>query len=234
MAAGKNILVVEDETDLAELIDYNLTREGYACRCVGDGAAALEEARRRPPDLIILDRMLPRFSGDELIARWRNDAATAAVPIIMLTARAEESDELVGFALGADDYITKPFSMKLLLARVAAVLRRGRTGATDADSITVGPVTLDRSRHEVRVHDIPVSLTSTEFKLLKTLMASNGRVLTRDHLIDAVLGHGVAVVDRTIDVHVAALRKKLGEASSWVHTVRGAGYTFREPVAGDA
>ena len=229
MRAARTVLVVEDEVDLVDLLRYNLEREGYAVRATSDGATALVEVKRQPPDLILLDRMLPGMSGDEVIAQLRRDPQTAAIPVIMLTAKAEESDALVGFAIGADDYVTKPFSMKLLLARVAAVLRRSEATDAQQDVVMLGPIRLDASRYEVCVHDAPVQLTTTEFKLLRALMSAGGRVLTRGQLIDHVLGTGVAVTDRTIDVHITALRRKLGDAAGWVQTIRGVGYTFREP-----
>lgn len=230
MAGGKSILIVEDETDLLELLRFNLTREGYDCCCVTDGAAALAQVRREAPDLMILDRMLPGLSGDHVMEQVRRDPQTTAIPILMLTAKAEESDQLVGFALGANDYVTKPFSMKVLLARVAAALRRTESDAMQKRPLTVGPITVDPERHQVLVGGAPVALTTTEFRILKTLMSAGGRVLDRSRLIDAVLGTMVAVTDRTIDVHIASLRKKLGgAAAAWVQTIRGVGYTFREP-----
>ncbi len=229
MATSKTVLVVEDEADLAEVICFHLEKEGFECRRQYDGASALAEATREPPDLIILDRMLPRMSGDDVAVRLRRDARTARIPIIMLTAKAEETDELVGFALGADDYIHKPVSMKLLVARVAAVLRRKETADQSAERMVMGPISVDRGRHEVIVNGSAIGLTATEFRVLTTLMAARGRVLDRDQLIDQVLGSGVAVTNRTIDVHIAALRRKLGVASAWIQTVRGVGYTMREP-----
>lgn len=234
MSTRKSILVVEDEADLAEMICYHLEREGYACRNVQDGAMALSELRRSVPDLVVLDRMLPRLSGDELATRLRRDPRTASTPIIMLTAKAEETDQLIGFALGADDYIGKPFSMKLLLARVAAILRRKEAAESEGEVLTAGPIGLDRGRHELTVDGQPVSLTATEFRVMAALMSARGRVLDRSQLIDTVLGTGVAVTNRTIDVHVAALRKKLGPAAGWIHTVRGVGYAFREPADAQA
>ncbi len=234
MPAGKTILVVEDEADLADLVAFNLEREGYRCRIARDGNAALAELDRDLPDLIVLDRMLPGASGDTVLARLRRKSAGASLPVIMLTAKADESDELVGFALGADDYLTKPFSVKRLVARVGAVLRRRGDVEPEPASLRGGPIQLDPGRREVRVDGVAVSTTATEFKLLRALMTASGRVLSRDQLIDTVLGHGVAVTDRTIDVHVAALRKKLGMASGWVTTIRGAGYAFRSPADGGA
>jgi two-component system phosphate regulon response regulator PhoB len=229
MTTTKTILIAEDESDLSELLSYNLQKEGYVCRCVSDGAAAIEDVRRQPPDLIVLDRMLPKKSGDEVASALQREARTATIPIIMLTAKAEESDQLVGFALGATDYITKPFSMKVLVARVAAMFRRCETAAPASMRLTGGPIELDVDRFEVCVNAERIPLTTTEFRILKTLMAANGRVLDRARLIDTVLGSAVAVTDRTIDVHIAALRKKLGVGAVWVQTVRGVGYTFRSP-----
>jgi two-component system phosphate regulon response regulator PhoB len=225
----KTVLIVEDEADLAELIQFNLDREGYDCRTIGDGAEALVEIRREAPDLLVLDRMLPGASGDEIIKSLKQERHLSRIPIIMLTAKAEEADELVGFALGADDYVAKPFSMKLLLARVSAVLKRSGEISADTKVITAGPISIDTERHEVTVDRDAVLLTATEFKLLKTLVAAGGRVLSRSQLIDSVMGTGVAVTDRTIDVHITSLRKKLGNSASWIQTIRGIGYTAREP-----
>jgi len=232
MRTGKSILVVEDETDLVELLRHNLTREGYACRCCFDGRSALAEAMRNPPDLVLLDRMLPGLSGDELIAQLKREPRTANIPTVMLTAKSEESDVLVGFALGADDYVTKPFSMKVLLAKVAAILRRTDTLEAPDETLSAGGIELDVGRHELTVEGAHVSVTATEFRILRSLMAARGRVLSRAQLIDAALGPGVAVTDRTIDVHITSLRKKLGRTAGWVQTVRGVGYTFREPPSG--
>ncbi len=225
----KSILIVEDEADLAELLRFNLEREGYSARTVQDGRQVMPEVKRFPPELVILDRMLPGTAGDEIIALLKRDPRTAAIPILMLTAKAEESDQLVGFALGADDYVTKPFSIKLLLARVAALLRRAEPPEPEPQILQAGPVRLDVGRHELMVDDIPVTATATEFRLLRALIAANGRVLSRGQLIDNVLGSSVAVTDRTIDVHITALRKKLGPAAGWIQTIRGVGYTFRQP-----
>lgn len=227
MAGGKSILVVEDEKDLAEILCYNLEREGYSCRRAEDGDRALAEAQRQPPDLIILDRMLPKMSGDEIVAHLKRDFRTADIPIIMLTAKAEETDELVGFALGVDDYVRKPFAMKLILARVAAVLRRGRAATLKREVLTIGEVTVDRGRHEVLVGGKRIDVTATELRILALLMAARGRVLSREQLIDDVIGHGAAVTNRAMDVHIASLRRKLGIAANCIHTVRGVGYSFR-------
>jgi len=229
MKTGKTILVVEDEADLVDLLRYNLEREGYACRWARDGDAALAEVRRASPDLIVLDRMLPGVSGDQVVSRLKGDPQTAAIPVVMLTAKAEELDELVGLGLGADDYITKPFSMKRLLARIAAILRRAEPVSPALEVVSEGPVRLDRGRFEVTVEGTPVALTATEFRILQALMAARGRVLDRSRLIDVAMGPDVAVTDRVIDVHVTALRRKLGLAGRWLQTIRGVGYTFRQP-----
>ncbi len=231
MSARADILIVEDEEDLAELIRHNLVQEGYTCRVCHDGQRAMDEIAARPPDAIILDRMLPGLSGDAIIAHIRRDAKLAAIPVLMLTAKADESDELVGLALGADDYITKPFSIKRLLARLAAVLRRTEALASNSETthLTVGPIRLNAKRFEVTVDEEQIPLTATEFRLLQALIVSKGDVLTRDRLIDVVLGHNVVVTPRAIDVHITALRKKLGAAAGWVQTIRGVGYTCREP-----
>ncbi len=229
MAKRAAILVVEDEADLAETLCYHLQREGYRCTRADDGPRALAEATRQPPDLILLDRMLPGLSGDEVAARLKRDDRTAGIPIIMLTAKAGDDDELVGFALGADDYVRKPFSAKLLLARIAAVLRRQEEAAGAREVLVIGPVTLDHGRHNVLAHGRTVTLTATEFRILAALMGARGRVLTREQLIDTALGVGAAVTNRAMDVHVAALRRKLGAAAECVSTVRGVGYAFRVP-----
>ena len=225
----KRILVVDDEKDLVDLISYNLQRNGYEVLTAFSGNAALELAAREQPDLIVLDLMLPGIDGTEVARRLKADARTAAVPIIMLTAKAEETDVVVGLTLGADDYVTKPFSMKILLARLTTVLRRAEPApAADADTLKVGPLTIDTARHEVLVDGEPVRLTLTEFKLLAALVAARGRVLTRDQLMDKAMGTDVFVTDRAIDVHITAIRKKLGAANWLVHTVRGVGYRLQE------
>jgi len=233
MEARGTILVVEDEADLANAVAFHLQREGYSVRRAEDGERALAEASRLPPDLIILDRMLPRLSGDDVARQLKRDPRTAAIPIIMMTAKAEDEDELVGFALGADDYVRKPFAVKLLLARVSAVLRREKQ--EDAQQVVaVGEVVLDRGRHEVRVAGQPIELTAMEFRILTVLMAARGRVQSREQLIDGTMGQLAAVTNRTIDVHIASLRKKLGSASDYIQTVRGVGYAFRAPGTDEA
>jgi DNA-binding response OmpR family regulator len=228
--AQKDILIVEDEEDLADLLRMNLEREGYRCHCTYAGVAALEQIQQHPPDLILLDRMLPGVSGDDVVSALKRDSRTAAIPVLVLTAKAEESDQLVGFALGADDYVTKPFSMKVLLARVTALLRRLEAAEAQPEVFSVGPFRLTPSHHELTVHGDPVHLTATEFRLFTTLMRARGQVLNRQQLISRVFGEHTALTDRTIDVHITALRRKIGAASTWVQTVRGVGYTFRQPI----
>ena len=233
----RQILVVDDEKDLVELITYNLGRNGFEVLAAHNGNDALEVAGREIPDLIVLDLMLPGLDGTEVARRLRADSRTAAVPIVMLTAKSEETDVIVGLTLGADDYVTKPFSMKILLARINTVLRRNdpASGAAAAGGaggeggvLKAGPLAIDPSRHEVAVDGEPVRLTLTEFKLLSSLVAARGRVLTRDQLMDKAMGPDVFVTDRAIDVHVTAIRKKLGAAHWLVHTVRGVGYRLQE------
>ncbi|HOA76058.1 MAG TPA: response regulator transcription factor [Phycisphaerae bacterium] len=227
---ARSILIVEDEADLAEVLKFNLEREGYQCRWAPDGGAALAELEKDLPDLILLDRMLPGVSGDKLIAEIRKAPDTSGIPVIMITAKADETDQLVGFAIGADDYITKPFSVKLVVARVAALFRRVEAAESTPEVLAAGPIRLDPERHCVTVSGEPTRLTATEFKFLRALMAAGGRVLDRNRLLDLVLGKGTAVTDRTVDVHITSLRKKLGSAAGWVQTVRGVGYTFRKPA----
>jgi two-component system phosphate regulon response regulator PhoB len=237
--AKRRVLVVDDEKDLVDLISYNLTRGGYEVLTSHSGSEALEIARRDMPDLVVLDLMLPGLDGTEVARRLKGDSRTAAIPIVMLTARSEETDVVVGLTLGADDYVTKPFSMKILLARINTVLRRGEqpdAGAVgEGGTLRAGPLVIDSAKHEVTVDGEPVRLTLTEFKLLSALVAARGRVLTRDQLMDKAMGTDVFVTDRAIDVHITAIRKKLGAANWLVHTVRGVGYRLQEsPADGDS
>ena len=228
----KRVLVVDDEKDLVELIAYNLKRHGYEVLTADNGLDALDVARKQLPDLIVLDLMLPGIDGTEVARRLKADAKTARVPIVMLTARGEETDVVVGLTLGADDYVSKPFSMKILLARLQTVLRRAEQSPPPDDAgaaaLTAGPLRIDPAKHEVSVDGDPARLTLTEFKILLALVQARGRVLTRDQLMDKAMGADVFVTDRAIDVHVTAIRKKLGKASWLVHTVRGVGYRLRE------
>ncbi len=227
----KKVLIVDDEKDIVDLVAYNLARNGYETLTAHDGNDALESAAKDAPDLIILDLMLPGLDGTEVARRLKADARTAQIPIVMLTAKGEETDVVVGLTLGADDYVTKPFSMKVLLARVGSVLRRaeaGSGGSVEGGLLRAGPLSIDTLKHEVMVNDEVIKLTLTEFKLLSALLTARGRVLTRDQLMDKAMGTDVFVTDRAIDVHITAIRKKLGEASWLVNTVRGVGYRLRE------
>ena len=210
---------------MAELVAMRLKREHYDVEVAHDGMEGLTKIRSSPPDLVLLDLMLPGVPGTEVATELRKDPSTAGVPIIMMTAKSEESDIVVGLHIGADDYVTKPFSMSVLLARIAAVLRRAERRETEGrDVLIAGPIRIDRNRHRVAVDGAPIALTLTEFRLLATIVAGRGRVLTRDQLIDKALGQDAVVTDRTIDVHITSLRRKLGKARDYVETVRGVGY----------
>ena len=228
MARRKKVLVVDDERDLVELIGLNLVRNGYEVISAHDGATGLDMARKLSPDLIVLDVMMPGLSGRDVTAALKGDPKTAGIPIVMLTAKTEETDIIVGLSLGADDYVTKPFSMKVLLARLAAVMRRKASVEPAESLLSAGPVVIDQSKHEVTVQGKPVNMTPTEFKLLTALFQGGGRVLSRDQLMDRAMGADVFVTDRAIDVHITAVRKKLGDYAWMVHTVRGVGYRLLE------
>jgi phosphate regulon transcriptional regulator PhoB len=221
------VLVVEDEPDIRALIVHHLTRDGFRCRTAGDGAEALARLRAGLPDLVVLDLMLPGMDGLELTRRLRAEPAWGKLPIIMLTAKADEVDRIVGLEMGADDYVAKPFSPKELLARVRAVLRRARP-ADDGRALAGGGITLDAGRHRVTVGGAPVDLTPKEFDLLHALMAAAGRVLSREFLLDRVWGyaHADELESRTVDVHVRRLRAKLGDAGRRIATVKSVGYRF--------
>ena len=234
-AAGRKgkrrVLVVDDEKDLVDLITYNLGRNGYDTLPAYNGNEAIQLAQRESPDLVVLDLMIPGIDGTEVARQLKADSRTSNIPIVMLTAKGEETDVVVGLTMGADDYVTKPFSMKILLARIGTVLRRreqASEGTAEAAVLKAGPLTIDTSRHEVMVNGEPVKLTLTEFKLLAALVGARGRVLTRDQLMDKAMGTDVFVTDRAIDVHITAIRKKLGTANWLVHTVRGVGYRLQE------
>ncbi len=225
--AAPNVLVVEDEDALATLLQYNLEKEGYDVRLAPDGEEALTALDERAPDLVVLDWMLPKVSGVEVCRRIRSRPATRNLPVIMLTARAEESDRIRGLDTGADDYLTKPFSMSELAARIRAVLRRIRPGLAE-DRLRQGDIVVDRVAHRVRRGAREVHLGPTEFRLLDHLMQHPGRVFSREQLLDAVWGSDVYVEVRTVDVHIGRLRKALidGEESDPIRTVRSAGYSL--------
>lgn len=224
MAEKRRILVVEDERDLADIIVYNLERAGFVTSVARDGRTALKLIAEGVPDLILLDLMLPELSGTEVAARVRSSPQTAHVPIIMVTAKADEVDQVVGLALGADDYVTKPFSMKVLTARIEAVLRRASELQPAEGRLRLGAIEVDTETHQARVDGRAIRLTLTEFRLLASLIAANGRVLSRKALMSKAMGPGVTVTERTIDVHITAIRKKLGDAGACLRTVRGVGY----------
>ena len=225
----ETILIVEDEEDILELVTYNLKREGYNTVGAGSGEDALAEAAARTPDLILLDLMLPGVDGLEVCRRLKKEPRTDGIPVIMLTAKGEEADIVAGLELGADDYVTKPFSVRVLVARVRAALRGKRRGAPESDDVIhAHDIEIDPSRYRVTVAGEPVPLTLTEFNVLRTLAARPGRVYTRYQIVDAVHGQDYPVTDRSVDVQIVGLRRKLGPAGSCVETVRGVGYRFRE------
>jgi two-component system phosphate regulon response regulator PhoB len=223
------ILIVEDDRSLADVLDYNLRQDGYQTVVSNDGQDGLRQAKLRTPDLIVLDLMLPLVDGLEICRRLRADPVTRNILVLMLTAKSEETDEVVGFSVGTDDYVAKPFSVKVLLERIRALLRR-RDGNSPNGSVLVSQgVLVDRERHRVTVDEHLLDLTPSEFSLLEALVRQPGRVFSRSELIDAALGGDSLVLERTIDVHVRALRKKLDSHAVLVETVRGVGYRFRDP-----
>ncbi len=226
----KRILLVEDEADMAELVALRLKREGYQVEVSHDGAEGWRLLQAGPPDLLLLDIMLPGMSGTDILRLMRNDPRIARTPVIMLTAKSEDADMIVELQAGADDYITKPFSLSVLVARVKAVLRRAQPDtATSGDFLNAGPISIDPQQHRVCLDGEEISLTLTEFRLLSAIVAARGRVLNRNQLIDQALGQNVIVTDRTIDVHLTSLRKKLGRARDLIETVRGLGYRLALP-----
>jgi phosphate regulon transcriptional regulator PhoB len=224
------VAIIEDEADILEVIEYNLIREGFQVCQATDGVTALRMVQKETPDLVLLDLMLPKVDGLEVCRQLKADPQTRSIPIIMVTAKGEESDIVLGLGIGADDYVTKPFSPNELVGRVKAVLRRGplQEEMTPQDRIARGPVVVDSQRHEVKVDGKRVSFTPTEFRLLHFLASHPGRVFAREHILDKVSGEGVFIVDRNVDVHVRALRKKLGKHASLIETIRGVGYRFQD------
>jgi len=219
------VLIVEDEPDIRELVVHHLKREGYQVSAAASGEEALRQVREAPPDLVLLDLMMPAMNGLEVCRRLRQDPATATLPIVMLTAKGDEVDRVIGLEIGADDYVVKPFSPKELLARVRAVLRRSRP-APDAASTTLGALTIDSGTHTVSVKGETLALTPKEFDLLRALVEARGRVLSREFLLDRVWGYARAseIESRTVDVHVRRLRVKLGSEGRRVLTVKSVGY----------
>jgi len=222
------ILVVDDEPDILELVRFNLEKAGYGVAVAATGNEALTALRRARPDLVILDLMLPDHSGTEVCRRMRSDPDFADIPVIMLTALSEEVDRVVGFEIGADDYVTKPFSPRELALRVKAVLRRAEQDSEESQVLQHGSLAIDRNRHRCQVDGREIALTAKEFELLSTLMRRPGRVFTREQLLDSVWGTDISVTLRTVDTHVRRLRGKLGETGSLIGTVRGVGYRFTE------
>lgn len=222
------ILVVDDEPDVIDLLAMNLKSAGYAVLIAEDGATALDKARSESPDLIILDLMLPQMPGLEVCKALKSEPSTKRIPIIVLSAKSEEVDKIVGLELGADDYVTKPFSPREVVLRVKSVLSRGRMPETSEEVMHKGVLKLDRARHYASLGNKPLDLTATEFKLLGLLMERCGRVQARDRLLDEVWGYEVAIDTRTVDTHVRRLREKLGKHADVIETVRGVGYRIRD------
>jgi two-component system phosphate regulon response regulator PhoB len=225
--AKSKILIVEDEPSLVEVLSYNLQREGYDVAIAKEGREGLRKAQTHLPELVILDLMLPGLNGLDICRELRASQRTAGMSILMLTAKGEETDQVVGFAMGADDYVTKPFSVKVLMQRIKVLLRRAANPEPGGDVLEGSGIRVDKRAHQVTVLEQPISLTPTEFRLLETLMRQAGRAFTRHDLMDAAVGDAI-VLERTIDVHIKSLRRKLGDAGERIETVRGVGYRFRD------
>jgi two-component system phosphate regulon response regulator PhoB len=227
---SEKIVVIEDEEDILEVISYNLRREGFEVTTSTSGEDGLTKIERNAPNLVILDLMLPEIDGLDLCRKLKSDPVTQSIPVIMVTAKGEESDVVLGLGMGADDYVVKPFSPKELVARVKAVLRRSRAVPEQdrKERIARNGLIIDPQRHDVRVDGESVTLTATEFRLLHFLASHPGRVFTRDQLLTRVIGEEAIVIDRNIDVHVRAIRKKLGEHRQIIETIRGVGYRFKD------
>lgn len=228
--AKENILVVEDEEDIQELVSYNLNREGYATICVGTGEEGLEKIRQTMPDLVLLDLMLPGLDGLRVCKILKNDTKTAHIPIVMVSAKGEEADIVAGLEMGADDYITKPFSTKVLIARVRSVLRRGEVQEETGKVIKRKDLVMNPGRREVLLKGTPVTLTFSEFEILQLLAKKPGWVYTRNQIVNEVKGDDYPVTERAIDVQIVGLRKKLGKCGDYIETIRGVGYRFRDDI----
>lgn len=230
--AKATIMVVEDDQDIRELISYNLGKEGYTVVPAESGEQALKLIETTNPDIIILDIMLPGMDGIEVLRNLKQGSRHAAVPVIMATAKSEDSDIITGLELGADDYIAKPFSPKVLIARVRSLLRRTQSRISEAKAmdevVQIGPIVLDTGRHEVTLEGKPVDLSATEFAILEFMMRNPGWVFSRNQIIDAVKGKDYPVTERSVDVQILGLRKKLGPAGNRIETVRGVGYRFQD------
>lgn len=224
-----HILVVDDEEDILELIQYNLSKEGYRITCLDSGEKALQEIQTQKPDLILLDLMLPGLDGFQITRQLKANPDTSAIPIIMLTAKGEETDIVAGLELGAEDYITKPFSPRVLIARIRTVLRRKtQIPSSQTEILKIHNLTIDPTRFRVTVDEKPIELTATEFHILYFLARHPGWVFTRSQIIDSVKGTDYPVTDRSVDVQIVGLRKKLASAGKYIETVRGIGYRFKE------
>ncbi len=225
----ETVLIVDDEEDTLEVVSYNLAREGYDVRCVNSGEDALSALRSQLPHLVLLDLMLPGVDGLEVCKTLKNDLLTQHIPVIMLTAKSEEVDVVIGLELGADDYIAKPFSMRILKSRIKAVLRRQKKEKLNGSSLVkIHDLVIDPSCHEVLVQGNPIGLTLTEFRILHYLVLQRGRVVTRDQFLFEIQGEDHSIASRSVDVHIVMLRKKLEETGRYIETVRGIGYRFKE------
>ena len=226
MSKGK-ILIVEDDRDISEMVEYNLKEEGYEALSAFNGEEGVRLAKKESPDLIILDIMLPIIDGFEVCRILKKEQITADIPVIILSAKSQETDKIVGLELGADDYVTKPFSPRELIARIRSILRRGRA-LSFSSCIERGDIVIDSTKHKVMAGQKAVSLTFTEFRLLEFLARRPGAVFSRDQILDGVMGDDALVCDRTVDAHIKSLRRKLGKAKDYIETIRGAGYRFKE------
>jgi DNA-binding response OmpR family regulator len=228
--ANEKIVVIEDEPDILDVLQYQLARERFNVKGVRDGEQGLQVVRAEEPDVVVLDIMLPGMDGIEVCRRLKSDPATQSIPVVMITARGEDSDIVVGLGVGADDYLAKPFSPKVLIARIKAVLRRTarRDRAEEGERVTRDGVVVDARKHEVTVDGKATPFTATEFRLLHFLVTHPGRVFTRDHLMSRVMGEDAVLIQRNVDVHVGSVRKKLGAHRELIETVRGVGYRFRD------
>ncbi len=225
---GERILIIEDEKSLIDVLTYNLTNEGYEVLSASDGMDGLHQARAHNPKLIILDLMLPVIDGLEVCRQLRGDSRTKDIPVMMLTAKGEEVDEIIGFRMGADDYVTKPFKLKPLIQRIKALLRRTKTLEPNTEVVSMHGIEVDRLNHRAAAGEQQLDLTPTEFNLLWTLVRKPGRPFKRTDLMDACRGEDALSLERTIDVHIRSLRQKLGPHADLVETVRGVGYRFRD------
>jgi len=226
----KRVLVIEDEPDLRSTLEFNLKSENYKVTTASDGGSALAEISKNIPDLILLDLMLPDMSGLEICKKIRGESFSDKVSIIMLTAKGEEVDRVVGFELGADDYVVKPFSVRELMLRVSSILKRSKEKASNDEKIVIGDIEINLASHRVFISGIEVELTAKEFELLKYLTERNGRIQTRELLLEHVWGYNNSVTTRTVDTHIKRLRSKIGEVGTRIETVRGVGYRFNYVV----